>query len=205
MAPPRRPGRPPLVKPIAETATDMREDPRDDNATEIYPETQYEPRDLRGSPREEDPRARAARRAAELRSTVDLKVDEADEFYVDPDIIPDGWTYEWKRFSVLGQEDTGAMLTYRRAGWEEVPMSRHPEMMPLGSVEHFIMRKGMVLMERPQVISQDFEDRMLRKARQQVSDKEAEAKGGAYANPDAGFEARGNKIGHSYEAMPIPD
>jgi len=164
-----------------------------------------EPRDIRGDMREEDPRSRAARRAAELRSSIDTTIDEADEFYVDPNIVPDGWTYEWKRFTVLGQEDTGAMLNYRRSGWEEVPMRRHPDMMPIGSSESFIMRKGMVLMERPQVISKDFEDRMKRKARQQVIDKENEAKGGGYANSDAGFEARGNKIGHSYEAMQVPD
>lgn len=164
------------------------------------------PVSYREAPREEDPRSRAAKRAAELRSTIDPNHDENDEFWIDPITIPDGWTYEWKTFSVLGQENASAMLNYRRAGWEEVPMRRHPEMMPLGSSEQFIFRKGMVLMERPKVISDDFEDRMKRRAKQQVLDKEAEAKGGAYANPDAGFEARGNKISRKFEAgMAVPD
>ncbi len=157
----------------------------------------------REPPREEDPRARAARRAAELRDVVNTIVDSSDEFYISPEVIPDGWTYEWKTAQVYGKDESSRMLEFRRTGWEEVPTRRHPEMMPLGTDAQFITRKGMVLMERPTVITQDFENRLKRDAYAQVRQKEAEARGGEkYVNSDKGFENRSAGIKHGWDRGP---
>ena len=157
----------------------------------------------REPPREEDPRARAARRAAELRDVVNTIVDSSDEFYISPEVIPDGWTYEWKTAQVYGKDESSRMLEFRRTGWEEVPTRSHPEMMPLGTDAQFITRKGMVLMERPTVITQDFENRLKRDAYAQVHQKEAEARGGEkYVNSDKGFENRSAGIKHGWDRGP---
>jgi hypothetical protein len=98
------------------------------------------------------------------------------------------------------------MLALRRGGWEEVPTARHPEMMPLGSTDAFIMRKGMVLMERPLEITEDARMRDKRNARQQVQGKEDQLN-----SVDPGQFERKNKteslvkVKKSYEAVPIPD
>ena len=49
--------------------------------------------EMRGE--EDDPRARAAKRAAELRGHVETFDDGVDKFAAPR--APDGWTYEWKR------------------------------------------------------------------------------------------------------------
>lgn len=162
--------------------------------------------EMRPVMREEDPRARAARRAAELRDHAGEQPDGVDEFYIDPSDIPDGWDYEWKTKYVMGQEQATQMLAYRRAGWEEVPTSRHPSFMPLGTDMPFIERKGMVLMERPKEITEDARAMDLRRARAQVRQKEAQLN-----SADSGHFERSNKdqslvnIRKSYESIPIPN
>lgn len=161
---------------------------------------------MRPAMREEDPRARAARRAAELRDHLGEEPDGMDEFYIHPSDIPDGWEYEWKAKYVLGQEQATQMLAFRRAGWEEVPTSRHPSFMPMGTDMPFIERKGMVLMERPKEISDEARAMDLRRARLQVRQKEAQLN-----SADGGQFERSNKdqslvnIRKSYESIPIPN
>lgn len=155
--------------------------------------------------REEDPRARAARRAAELRDHLGDEPDGTDEFYIDPNDIPDGWDYEWKAKFVMGQEQATHILALRRAGWEEVPTHRHPSYMPMGSDMPYIERKGMVLMERPKEITDEARSRELRKARLQVRHKEEQLNAATSGQFD-----RNNKdqslvnIRKSYESIPIP-
>lgn len=156
---------------------------------------------------EESPRERAARKAAELRSHRDGNLDDGtDEFFVEPGIIPDGWTYEWKTKTVLGAEDPAHQVKLARDGWEAVPASRHPEMMPAGYKGVEITRKGMVLMERPSEITEEVRQIELRRARLQVRAKEEQLS----AAPAGQFERsnKGNdmaKIKKGYEAMPIPE
>jgi len=162
---------------------------------------------MRPAMREEDPRTRAARRAAELRDHRNGDMDEGvDEFFIDPADIPEGWAYEWKRKTVLGAEDPAYQVALARAGWEPVPTSRHPSYMPMGGDYPFIERKGMVLMERPKEITDEARSIELRKARQQVRQKEAQlnsAEGGQFerSNKDQSLV----KISRSYESIPIPE
>ena len=156
----------------------------------------------------DDPKAHAARRAAELREHGGALDDETDKFFFDRAIIPDGWDYEWKAWTVLGKEDPGYQVTLAQRGWEAVPAYRHPEMMPTGYKGATIDREGQRLMERPLEITNESKARELRKARSQVQQKEAQIKG-APAGDNSPFDTTNqgaplNNIRRSYEAMPIP-
>jgi hypothetical protein len=156
---------------------------------------------------EDDPRARAAKRAAELREHLGDADEGPDNFYIDPRIIPDGWSYEWKTLEVLGKPNPSYQVNMARKGWEAVPRSRHPELMPDNYPGETIVRDGMILMERPLEITQDAQKREYQEARQQVRAKEIQLG----AAPDHQFE-RNNKgtplasVKKSREAViPIPD
>jgi hypothetical protein len=185
--PPRR-GRPPLN--------------RDGNENEGASELNSN----RPAMRDDDPRTRAAKRAAELRENRDESYDGTDEYYIDQSVIPDGWSYEWKRKFVLNQEDISHTMALKRSGWEEVPTSRHPEMMAVGSQEPFIIRKGMVLMERPLEITVEARAKLQREARDAVRGKEEQLNAAAPGQ----FERQNKsdslvKVKKSYESIPIPD
>jgi hypothetical protein len=156
---------------------------------------------------DENPRDRAARRAAELRGhAADLNDDGTDEYYIELGIIPEGWSYEWKTRTILGAEDPAHQVALARKGWETVPASRHPELMPVGYKGAEITRKGMVLMERPMEITQEARNVELRRARMQMRDKEAQltqAKGGEFDRTNKGDPLV--KINKKYEAIPIPE
>ena len=151
---------------------------------------------------EEDPRTRAARRAAELREHLGSMDQGTDEFYIDPRIIPDGWSYEWKRHTTLGMQDPSYQVSIAQRGWEAVPASRHPELMPDNYAGGTIERKGMLLMERPLEITKEVQELEKRKAREQVGNKEAQL-AGQPAGPNSPFEAR-SKVGRSYETIAVP-
>ncbi len=172
-------------------------------ATDTQPDV---PKASPGVYAEEDPRIRAARRAAELREKLgDNLGDDQDPFYIDPKIIPPGWSYEYKRHTLLGAKDPSYEVSIAQTGWDPVPLSRHRFMMPDNWQGNTIEKKGMILMERPAEITAQVLARELSKARGQVGDKEAQL----YGAP-AGTAPRDNKgtplvkVGRSYEPMPIP-
>jgi len=155
--------------------------------------------------REEDPREAAAKRAQEIRKHLGGMDEGIDDYYVDPSDIPPGWTYEWKRKTVLGQEDPAYQIGLMRRGWEYVPASRHPHMMPDGWTGNTIERKGAVLMMRPEEITNDVRRLDYRRAREQVRVKEQQLS----AAPDGQFTRDHDKvkpkISKGYEPMPIPN
>ena len=154
-----------------------------------------------------DPMERARRRAAELREHGSFDPG-SDKFAFDLSIIPPGWTYEWKRNTVLGASDPSYQVSLAQRGWEFVPASRHPEMMPIGYEGATIDRDGMRLMERPAVITEDARDREKQDARELVRGKEAQVTGNpAGDNSPFDRDNKGkalNSIKKSYEAMDIP-
>jgi hypothetical protein len=161
--------------------------------------------DMRAPLRAEDPRDRARRRAEEIRQHAGGSMDDGmDEFYIPAHAIPDGWTYEWKRLTVLGQEDPAYQVSLAQKGWEPVPASRHPEMMPQGWSGDTIDRKGQRLFERPREITDEAKSIEMRRARQQVRIKEAQlsqAPDGQFGRDHAQVKPR---ISKGYEPMPIP-
>jgi hypothetical protein len=162
--------------------------------------------DARALQREEDPRARAERRAAEIRKHNEgASTGEADRFFIDPRMIPDGWSYEWKRKTLWGKEDTAHDVEMSRLGWEAVPVTRHPELMPKGNFQT-IERDGMILMERPKVLTDEAHAANLRRARQQVRAKEAQLSQSPDGTLPRDEDARTRPvIKKSYEAMPISE
>lgn len=163
--------------------------------------------EMRGAMREEDPRARAARRAAEIRGHRGPMDEGTDEFFIDPDMVPEGWTYEWKRKLLLGQEDPSHMVALYRDGWEPVPLHRdlkHKAMMPSNWDGETIERKGMILMERPSELTQEAREANYMRARKQVRDKEAQLAGTPEGTMTRDHKDARPVIKKSYEAMPIP-
>jgi hypothetical protein len=156
--------------------------------------------------RPEDPRTRAARRAAELREHLGSMDEGVDKYYIDPRIIPDGWSYEWKTLTVLGKENPGYQVSLAHRGWEAVPRTRHPEMMPENHRGETIERDGQILMERPLEITNEVKAHEYRKAREQVRGKELQlgaAPGGQFERDNKGNSMV--KINKTYESIPIPE
>lgn len=131
---------PPIAAPApAET---LREEPR--------------PTEVRADLRAEDPRAEAERIAKEWFGHLDSLGPHKDKYYVDPSKIPDGWSYEWRTYTVVGKENPQYQVQMQRAGWRPVPAKRHPELMPKDWAEGVVLIDGMMLMERPKAIT-DFQ------------------------------------------------
>lgn len=76
-----------------------------------------------------------------------------DPFFIDPNVIPKGWSYEWKRESVHGQPDSEHMINIRENHWKPVPAEHHPELAAAG--ESVIRRGGTVLMMRPKYLTDE--------------------------------------------------
>ena len=143
---------------------------------------------------------RLARRVAELRNHNNANLDEGvDKFSAPPP--PPGWSYEWKMKSVNGWEDPNANNRISMGGWETVEAKRHSEMMPKG-YSGAIEREGMLLCERPAVITNDRKDRDLQNARNQVKTKEGQldpkGRGGLMNREDANARMKVNKDHNLY-------
>lgn len=160
------------------------------------------------APHEETSRERAARRTAEIMGHLDENLDEGvNELDIDPAIVPEGWTYEWKRQTVYGKSDPAYDTKLARTGWETVPSERHPSMMPKG-YRGEITRDGLVLMERPKAITDKVKQIMYRKAKGAVALKEQQLNEG----PPGTFERvdeRGRPMAkvrttHSPVEIPVP-
>lgn len=163
--------------------------------------------ELRESVRGEDALTRAAKRAAELRGHLGTLDEGVDDFYVDPDMIPEGWTYEWKRHLLLGAEDPSYNVALARAGWEPVPVNRdakHRAMMPMNRTGAYIERKGQILMERPTEIVEEAKAVERRKARDQVRAKEAQLAGTPDGTLTRDHPQAKPQIKKGWESLPIP-
>jgi hypothetical protein len=72
-----------------------------------------------------------------------------DRYAFDKSIIPDGWVYQWKRHTVLGQEDHAYQAELAQVGFTPVPAERHEGVfLPVGYKGSIIIG-GQILMERP--------------------------------------------------------
>ena len=164
-----------------------------------------ERQEMRPPMRAEDPKARAAQRAAELRGHLGELDEGTDRYYVPADWIPDGWTYNWKRFSFYNEPDNDNQIRVKREGWTPVPISRHPQMMPDGYTGDIIMRDGLVLMECPTEIVVERQAIELRRAREQVRFKEQQLSGTPEGTMTRDHAKVRPQIKKSFEAMPIPE
>lgn len=160
LEPKRGPGRPPKHPVTVATVDTMR------------PKMHYEMRD-------ESPQEAAARRAAEIKAQLGDSLDEPDEFYIPEHLKDPDWDYNWKRWSAVNAEDPGYINSLLRTGWEFVS-SKTPGMeifLPRGWKEDFILKKGVVLMKRPQEISNLINGRQEKSAKEQVTVNQAKLRG----------------------------
>lgn len=129
-----------------------------------------------------------------------------DKFHINTRKVPEGWSYEWKRDKCYGQPDTDHQVNLRENHWTPVPATRHPEMMPV-DWEGPISKDGMVLMERPQYLTDDARDEDLAIARDQVRVKEAQlgqTPGGTFTRDHPSVQ-RITRVKRSYAPMNAED
>lgn len=111
----------------------------------------------------EAPRKRTRRRHASVNE---------NKFHIPEEEIPEGLSYEWKRWSVSGQHDPFYIASMREQGWEPVPPKRHPNWVPPGYNEPSIIKDGMILMDRPMELTLDAKKEIRQLSRQQVREAE---------------------------------
>ena len=95
-----------------------------------------------------------------------------DMFYIPVEEIPEGSSYEWKRFSVHGQQDPFYLAQMREQGWEPVDPKRHPNWLPPGYSEPSIIKHGMILMERPIELTREAQSETRAAATKQIIEAE---------------------------------
>jgi hypothetical protein len=154
--------------------------------------------------KEESSRERAAKRAAELRGHLGGMDTGSDDFFVPAEYVPDGWSYEWKRKTNVGMEDPAYQVQLALRGWEPVPASRHPNMMPDDNKYQLVERKGMVLMERPLEITDEARRLEYMAAKNQIRQKEAQLASAPEGTLTRDHAQVKPKISKGYEAIPIP-
>ncbi len=106
------------------------------------------------------------------RRSYDMAAAAADKFYFPKEQIPPGSSYEWKRLSVYGLEDPFYIASMREQGWEPVDPKRHANLLPADYKERYIVREGLILMERPEELTRQAEEEMKTIARRQVREAE---------------------------------
>lgn len=147
-------------------------------------------------------------RTADILAHIQSGDEDEDRFAIPPDAIPEGTSYEWKRFSTFGKEDPHYQANLARMGWTPVPADRHPAMLAPGSTQKTVEQDGMVLMERPAVLTKAVQDKEYRKAVGRVRDNEIQL-GQAPANTAPRAKSSGDslvKVRTSYEApIAIPE
>jgi hypothetical protein len=111
---------------------------------------------------------------------------------------PDGWDYQWKRWTVYEKEDPAYQVQLAKQGWTPVPLSRHPQMMPTGWAGDNIRVEGLLLMERPAIFTEEARAHERRIAREVVRNKEQQLG----LAPSGTFE-RNAKVSKRYEALDI--
>lgn len=141
----------------------------------VQPETKTAPRQAAHSanagPKREQPhvgdhvppRTRTRQRA----STVN-----EDPYYIPQEEIPEGSSYEWKRWSVFGQHDPFYIAKMRTQGWEPVNPKMHPNWLPPGYNEPHIIKDGQILMERPIELTEEARAELKQLSKRQVREAE---------------------------------
>lgn len=89
-----------------------------------------------------------------------------DRFFVPQNIIPDGWSYEWKSETIAGAENTAHMMHCAENGWTPVMAEAHPGLFMPNDYKGPIRRDGMILCERPIELTQEARQEESEAARQ---------------------------------------
>lgn len=128
----------------------------------------------KGKPRnprtEPDVRTEAARSTPRRQRTIRGGAVQ-DKFYVPPELIPAGMSWEWKRVATYGASDPSYDVFVRGQGWEPVDAHQVSSMVPDGHVGA-VIRDGLMLMERPIELTKEAHDEDVARAKGVVQAKE---------------------------------
>lgn len=97
-----------------------------------------------------------------------------DRFGIPVDEIPEGSSYEWKRWSVNGEEQPFYLANMREQGWEPVEPRRHPNWLPENYDRPHIIKEGLILMERPMELTLEAREETRKLSLRQVRDQMAQ-------------------------------
>lgn len=95
-----------------------------------------------------------------------------DVYWLPLEEIPEGLSYEWKRWSVKGEEDPFYIASMREQGWEPVDPKKHPNWLPPGYNQPHIIKGGQILMERPMELTEEARAEQRQLSRRQVREAE---------------------------------
>lgn len=121
------------------------------------------------------------------------RVGGIDQFHIPEELIPKGWTYQWNTVTIYNNPDLviGQQMQMYENGWRPVPAERHPgKFVPFGKTGD-IIRDGMRLEERPEVLTEEAREEDQRVAYQQMRDRDQSLMGGKAnlrKNMAGGFE-----------------
>jgi hypothetical protein len=141
------------------------------------------------------PEKRTLRRKSRINGTQD------DAFFVPPEMIPSGYSVEWKRYSTLNEEDNLHINDMQEQGWEFATVAQFPKLVPPNYTKQMILRKGMALMIRPKEYTDEARAEDLQIARSQVGDKMAQLG----QTPKGEMDRRVQELNRSYQPIPVDD
>lgn len=73
-----------------------------------------------------------------------------DPYAIDERLVPPGWVYQWKRYSIYNQVDHTHLAKLAREGaWTPVPAERHDGIFLPPGTKGSVIHDGLILMERP--------------------------------------------------------
>ena len=138
--------------------------------------------------------------------------DSPDKLHINPELVPEGISLQWVTDSVYGQSMSQHRSSFERKGWTPVHQEDFDGVfdgmfMPKGA-QGEIMNEGLVLMARPKEFTDKAKLLERRAAVSQVMIKEQALRGGDIPiSLDARHSSalNTNKIGKSYERLPIPE
>lgn len=141
-------------------------------------------------------------REESLRNVIDRGSETDNPFYVPAELIPDGWTAEWKATHVMGQEmDASYRVNLEQNGWVAAPVSIFKKMRPSGFKGKVIEQGGQVLMIRPKELT---DKRLMHD--QKAAKAQVQAKLQSLGMTKEGqLDRKVNVVKKSYESVEIPD
>jgi len=122
----------------------------------------------------------------------------SDEFEIPKSEWPAGWDYQWNTMSVHGNQDIviGQYNHMQAQGWRAVPAERHAGKFLPKNAKGAIIKKGMILEERPTTLGDEARREDQLAAKRLISDRNESLKltGVQKSLPD-GFAARNDVSG----------
>jgi hypothetical protein len=125
-----------------------------------------------------------------------------DPFQFAPGEIPDKMSYQWIAVSVHNNNDLVPLHTTQwfENGWRPVPASRHPGRFMAADKTGAIVRDGLMLVERPEILTREAREEDVSIARRQITDRNAE-----FSPPLPGARAhRGTQLMAKRSIEPMP-